>query len=278
MIDRDEPQRGTGYEELDWRLDTYAAARLDPSVDAVRRMRKAVVLRAADLAAIRQFEAERFAAEEERRRNSHRGLSGWLGVHRRASAALLAASMTFASVAAVFASPPGSALYPTRVWLQTVFLPAAGDARAAAHVDLLEQQVEDAEHAAGGGDPAGVQAALTAYIAELQSAIADAQSDPVRLAELEHALEVHLLLLQQLENNAPADTQNAIHQAINDNRKATHDLQGSNGGGGGTNGGGRPTPAPTVAPKPVPATPAVPDPTAVPDGGVNGGSGQNGDN
>src|SRR4051812_19407124 len=149
MIDNLE-QDGTGYEELDSQLQTYASARLTPSPDAVRRMRKTVVLRAADLAAIRQFEADRLAAEEERRRNSHRGLSGWLGLHRRASAALLAASMTFASVAAVLAAPPGSPLYGTRVWVQTVFLPSSVDARAAAHVDLLEQQVEDAEHAAGG--------------------------------------------------------------------------------------------------------------------------------
>ncbi len=266
----DREQHGTGYDELDWRLETYAAARLTPSPDAVRRMRKAVVLRAADLAAIRQFEAERLAAEEERRRNSHRGMSGWLGLHRRASAALLAASMTFASVAAVFAASPGSPLYGTRVWFQTVFLPNSVDARVAAHVDLLEQQVEDAEHAAGGGDPAAVQAALQAYIAELQSAIADAQGDPVRLAELQHALQVHLLLLQQLEDNAPAGAQNVIHQAINDNRKAARDLQGANGGG-------KPTPAPTAAPTPVP-TPAAPDAThaaPAPTPGSGGGSGHN---
>lgn len=252
-------QDGTGYDELDWRLQTYASARLTPGPDAVRRMRKAVVLRAADLAAIRQFEAERLAAEEERRRHSHRGLSGWLGLHRRASAALLAASMTFASVAAVFAAAPGNPLYGTRVWLQTVFLPASEDARAAAHVDLLEQQVEDAEHAAGGGDPAAVEAALSAYIEELHAAIADAGVDPVRLAELEHALQVHLLLLQQLEQNAPAGTQNVVHQAISDNRKATHVIQG-------TNSGGRPTPVPAAPPTPQPAATHIPAPTPdVPD-------------
>ena len=258
MIDKDEPTQGTGFEELDWRLETYVAARLEPSPDAVRRMRTAVVLRAADLAAIREFEAQRLAAEAERARHVHRGLSGWLGLHRRASAALLAASLTLASAAAVFGATPGSALYPTRLWFETTFLPGPGDARAAAHVDLLEQRVEDAEHAAGGDDPAGVQAALTAYIAELQGAIADAQGDPERLAALQHALQVHLLLLQQLENSAPAGAQNAIHQAINDNRKAATDLSNGNGAGG----HGKPTPAPTLAPTPVPAPPEPAAPSA----------------
>jgi hypothetical protein len=245
MIDDDRTAR-TGYEELDWRLETFAAARLTAEPDAVRRMRKAVVLRAADLAAIREFERQRLAAEAERERLARRTVRGWMGVHRRASAAFLAASLTFASAAAVFAAGPGSPLYGTRVWLQTSLLPAAADARTAAHLDLLEQRVEDAEHAAGGGDTSGVEAALSAYIAELQIAIQDASGDPVRLAQLQHALQVHLLLLEKLQADAPAGAQSAVHQAINDSRKVAHHLQAagrpsdppSQGGGG--NGGDGP--------------------------------------
>jgi len=258
MID-DLEHDGTGYEELDWRLQTYASARLTPSAEAVRRMRKAVVLRSADLAAIRQFEAERLAAEAERQRHAHRGVFGWLGLHRRASAALLAASLTLASAAAVFGATPGSALYPTRVWLEAAFLPS-GAANTAAHLDYLEQRVEDAEHAAGGADPNGVAAALAAYRAEMDAAIAAAQGDPAKVAELEHALQVHLLLLEQLEKDAPSGAQNAVHQTINDARKASTDLQ--------AGGGGRPTSAPTP---PTAPTPVAPAPT--PAGGPPDGSG-----
>lgn len=267
MID-DFEHDGTGHEELDWRLQTYASARLTASPEAVRRMRKAVVLRSADLAAIREFEAQRLAAEAERVRNSHRGLSGWLALHRRASAALLAASMTLASAAAVFGASPGSSLYPARLWIESAFLPAGADG-ATAHVDYLEQRVEDAEHAAGGGDPTGVAAALAAYQAEMQAAIQAAQGDPAKVAALEHALQVHLLLLQQLEQDAPSAAQNAVHDAINDARKATSDLQ--------KGGGGKPTPAPTVAPTPAP-TPEAPaqTPNARPSSGTGGGDGQNG--
>lgn len=229
----------TGHDELDWRLQTYAAARLSPSPDAVHRMRRAVVARAADIAAIREFEERRLAEAAERRRFRHRGAFGWLtATRRRGAAALLAAALTVGSTAAVFAAGPGSALYPTRVWLEAMFLPAQSDARSAAHVDLLEQRVEDAEHAAGGGDPNGVAAALAAYRAEIEAAIADAQGDPARLAELQHALDIHVLLLEQLAQDAPADAQNAVHAAITDSRKAAKDIQAS----------GKATPGPTAAP------------------------------
>src|SRR5207248_4351466 len=109
-------------------------------------------------------------------------------------------------------------------WIEAALLPAQGDARAAAHVESLEQRVEDAEHAAGGGDPNGVAAALAAYRAEIDAALRDAGGDPERLAQLRSALKVHLLLLQQLEQDAPAGAQNAIHQAINDSRAATKEI------------------------------------------------------
>jgi len=263
MID-DYDHDGTGHEDLDSQLLRYASARLTASPEAVRRMRKAVVLRAADLAAIRQFEAQRLAAEAERARNAHRGLSGWLGLHRRASAALLAASLTFASAAAVLGAGPGSALYPTRVWLEAAFLPSGGSS-AAAHVDYLEQRVEDAEHAAGGGDSAGVSAALAAYTAEMEAAIQAAQGDPARVAALQHALDVHLLLLQELEKDAPSGAQNAVHTAINDAKKATSDLQKA---------AGKPTPAPTLSPTPAPTPEATPVQPA--GGGGGNGDGPNG--
>jgi hypothetical protein len=228
-------QIGTGDDELDWRLHAYIAARLSPTADSSRRMRNAVIARAADAAAIRAFEAERVAMQEARRRDAQRGLAGFLRLYtRRGAAAFLAGSMIFGSSVAVLAATPSSPLYGARIWLETALLPASGDARSAAHVNLLEVRVEDAEHALGGGDPNGAATALSAYIAELDAAIRDADGDPARLAALRSALNAHLLLLEQLESNAPAGAQNAIHAAINDSRNAAKDI----------GGGGKPSPAP----------------------------------
>ncbi len=249
-------EQSTGHDELDHRLATYAAARLSPSPEASHRMRRYVVARAADLAAVQAFEAERLA-EAERQRRTPRGAFSWLhgSLARRGAAAFLGASLVFGASVGVMASP-GGPFYPARVWLQTALLPAQPDARAAAHVDLLEQRVEDAEHAAGAADPNGVEAALTAYVAELQQAIVDAQGDPERLAQLQKALNAHLLLLQQLEAAAPDGAQTAVHQAINDGKAASTQIEKS--------GGGRPTPEPTPAPAPTPEPPS--------DGGSQGGA------
>ncbi|HKB28703.1 MAG TPA: hypothetical protein VKC59_06735 [Candidatus Limnocylindrales bacterium] len=231
---------GTGDDELDWRLHAFIAARLSPSTEASRRMRNGVVARAADAAAIRAFEAERLALQEAQRHQAQRGLAGFLRLYtRRGAAAFLAGSMVFGSGVAVLAAAPSSPLYGARIWLETALLPASGDARAAAHVGHLEARVEDAEHAIGGGDPNGAATALSAYIAELELAINDAGDDPAKLAALKSALNAHLLLLEQLEQDAPAGAQNAIHTAINDSRKASKEID---------SGAGRP--AATPAPQP----------------------------
>jgi hypothetical protein len=232
----------TGDDELDWRLHAYVAARLSATPESSRRMRSAVVARAADAAAIRAFEAERLVMLEAQRREAQRGLAGFLRLHTRGgAAAFLAASVFFGSSVAVLVAAPSSPFYGARIWLESAFLPASADARAAAHVDHLEARVEDAEHALGGGDPTGAATALSAYMAELEAAIKDADGDPVKLAALKSALNAHLLLLEQLEEGAPVDAQNAIHDAINDSRKVAKDIDS----------GAKPTPAPTPVPQPT---------------------------
>jgi hypothetical protein len=259
---QDYREQGTGHDELDDRLATYAAARLSPSPEASLRMRRYVVARAADLAAIQAYEAERLA-EAARQRRTPRGAFDWLhsSIARRGAAAFLAASIVFGASFGVLASP-GGALYGTRLWLETAFLPAQPDARAEAHVDLLEQKVEDAEHAAGAADSQGVEAALTAYIAELRQAIADAQGDPARLAKLQQALTAHLLLLEQLQAAAPAEAQPAVHQAIADGRVASSEIDR----------GVKPA-APTVTPVPT----IAPAQTSTPSGDGSGGDSQGGE-
>lgn len=218
-------QIGTGDDELDWRLHAYIAARLVPSAEASRRMRNAVVARAADAAAIRAFEAERVALLEAQRRQQQRGLTGFLRLYtRRGAAVFLAGSVFVGSSVAVLAATPSSPLYGPRIWLETALLPASGEARAAAHVTLLEVRVEDAEHAAGGGDPNGVALALAAYRAEMDDAIREAAGDPATLAALRDALDVHALILEQLAVDAPDGAQNAIHDTINDSRKAAKSI------------------------------------------------------
>ncbi len=246
---------GTGDDELDWRLHGYIAARLAPSAEASRRMRNAIVARAADAAAIRAFEAERLALLEGQRRQQQRGLTGFLRLYtRRGAAVFLAGSIVFGSSVAVLAAAPSSPLYGPRIWLETALLPASGNARAAAHVTLLEVRVEDAEHAAGGGDPGGVATALAAYRVEMADAIRDAAGDPVKLAALRDALDVHALILEQLEQDAPAGAQNAIHEAINASRKATRTIEANT------------KPASTQAPQPA-------EPS---DGGSGGGQNSGG--
>jgi Domain of unknown function (DUF5667) len=220
----------TGHDEVERRLRAYADARLSPSAEASGRMRTAVVARPAA--------------------TGLRSLP-WLLRSRRAAALLLAATMAAGSAAAVFAATPGSPLYSTRLWFESLSLPASGDARSAAQVGDLAQRLAEAQTAVNDGDSNAVAAALTAFNDELAAALRDAGNDPTRLAQLEAALAQHVADLRALEAGAPPQSVAAIEAAIAASTKAVQVIEAQ-------------AHQPATHPTPAPPTPPANRPTPRP--------------
>jgi hypothetical protein len=203
-------------DEMEQRLRAYADARLSPTPEAVDRMRAAIVARATGAAATRNGQ-RRFGAIVPR---------GWLPIRsRRAVGALLAASLTVGSAAAVFAATPGSPLYGPRLWLEALTLPQSGDARIDAQVGQLDQRDAEVEQAASARDATAVTAALAAFDDELAAAVRDAGNDPSKLAHLEAVLQKHITVLEGVLANAPAAAVPAIQGAITASSKALAQIE-----------------------------------------------------
>ena len=198
-------------DEMEQRLRAYADARLSPTPEAVERMRAAIVARAAGGAAMR---------DGQRGSGAMIGRASWPIRSRRAIGALLAASLTLGSAAAVFGATPGSPLYGTRLWLEALTLPQSGDARLDAQVAQLDQRDAEVELASSGQDAAGVTAALAAFDEEMAAAVRDAGSDPSKLAHLETVLQKHITVLEGVLDRAPAAAVPAIEGAITASSKA----------------------------------------------------------
>lgn len=199
-------------------LEAYADARLSPRGAVLSRMRRHVM---ADLdARTALLEAERAA-----RLAAARPKATWgsLAVPRRVAAVGVAAAMAFATSAAVLAAPPGSPFYNARVALEQAFLPVQTDDRVAAHERLLLERLAEAQLAADQGDVVALDAALTAYRAEVDAAVADVGSDLDRLARLEAQLAKHTAVLESLAARLPE--QAAIEHAIEVSQKAAKKLQ-----------------------------------------------------
>jgi hypothetical protein len=214
-------------DEIEARLRAYADARLSPSPEAVDRMRAAIVARAAGAEALHETErdpARRAGLTHGDARRLGSPIS-WFLRPRRAAALVLAATVAIGSTAAVFGATPGSALYGTRLWLESLSLPASSDARAAAQVGQLAQRLQEAQNAAKGGDPNAVAAALDAYQDEVAAALQDAGEDSDRLARLNAALGIHVVALQTLASSAPAGAAPAIDAAIDASHQAVKQIE-----------------------------------------------------
>lgn len=213
-------------------LVAYADARLTPRGPVLARMRAAVVEQAVASAA---------AADDPRLALDPRARARWISPRllapRRAFALGMAAALTLGTTAAVLAAPPDSPLYATRVAVEAAFLPSNADARLASHEDHLSQRLAEAAAAAANGNRVGLEAALAAYQAEVDVAVADLGDDPDRLARLEEILGKHVAVLQALEAQVPSEA--AIEHAIDVSQKAVQKLQDQ-----GTNVGTKPTQAP----------------------------------
>jgi len=203
-------------DEMERRLRAYAAARLSPTPEAVERMRAAIVARASGATAMRGVQ---------RRSGVVVGRSWWPIRSRRAVGALLAASLTVGSAAAVFAATPGSPLYGTRLWLDALTLPQSGDARIDAQVVQLDQRDAEVQEASSAQDASAVAAALAAFDEEMATAIGDAGNDPSKLAHLEAVLQKHIAVLQGVLAKAPASAIPAIENAITASSKALAQIE-----------------------------------------------------
>jgi hypothetical protein len=157
-------------------------------------------------------------------------------VPRRAFALGLAGAMMFGTSAAVFAAPPGSPFYNARVAIETALLPNELDARLAAHEQHIQDRLTAAEDAVIRGDYESLAAALAAYQAEVDAAVADVGDDPARLVHLEEMLAKHVTVLTALEARLPE--QAAIENALENSQKAIVRIKNKgNKGNGGTHGG-----------------------------------------
>jgi len=190
------------------RLDAYADARLRPDPEMSARSRARVMAEAhAALDAPRGIAAARlrrspFATAHRPRLRLSLLAGAWLLV------ALVAAGGVLAG------SGPGGPFYAARLWVEELALPAEAGARAAAQADRLEERLAEAEQAARAGNGPAVTAALEAYRAMADAALANAGDDPTRLERLAAQLGRHVAVLEALVPLVPGPASDAIRTAV----------------------------------------------------------------
>ncbi len=236
-------------DEIEDMLQAYAEARLSPSGPVLSRMRTAVLAEAALAAATEA--ADRRAIDPDDVKPSRWALPRFV-VPRRAFTMVGVAGLALVSTTAVLAAPPGSPFYEARVAIEAAFLPTDIDARLAAHEARIAERLVAAQAAAASGNPDALEAALAAYAAEVDAAVADLGSNKDLLAHLEEVLGKHVIVLTALEAKVPE--QASVDRAIERSQKAVEKIKEKKGGpsnGGpnsGPNGGpdgGRPDEVPT---------------------------------
>jgi hypothetical protein len=256
--------------EIEQRLDAFARVRLSPTERASARMR-ARVMREARLVMAAPTWARTTPASIDHARILRGGLA------RRGAGLLLAAGLTLAVAGgAMAASQAGGPLYPTRMWLETVTLPAAGAARTDADIVRLESRMEEVIAAARRSDRAGVAAALLAYEEIAEEALIAAGGDEAAIERLRIALDRHVAVLLAIAAKVPPQASEAIGRNIDraiEHNGATLDRIQANPGGPapqsapavkpeGTAKPAKATPEPT--PRPTPARTPRPEPTPDP--------------
>jgi hypothetical protein len=243
--------------EIEQRLDAFARVRLSPTERASARMR-ARVMREARLAIAAPTWSRTTPASIDHARVLRGGLA------RRGAGLLLAAGLTLAVAGgAMAASQAGGPLYPTRMWLETVTLPAAGAARTDADIVRLESRMEEVIAAARRGDRTAVAAALLAYEEIADEALLAAGGDAAAIERLRIALDRHVAVLQAVAAKVSPQASEAIGRNIDraiEHNGATLDRIQANPGGS------APKSAPAVQPDHTakPDTKAAPEPTPRP--------------
>jgi cell division septation protein DedD len=195
------------------------------------------------------------------------------GLMRRGAGLLLAAGLSLAVAGgAMAAGQAGGPLYPTRMWLETVALPADGAARADAELVRLEARMQEVIAAARKGDRGAVAAALHAYQEIADEAFLAATGDAAATDRLRLALDRHLAVHEAVAAKVPPQASEAIgrniDRAIERNGATLDQIESKKGGGGPATEPGpaaKPdkTPKPTAKPAaaPTPARTQRPEPT-----------------
>ncbi len=253
------------------RLDAYADARLSPAPSATVHMRARVMAGAHRQAARSSAGAGLTVLVPETpvaRRT--------IGRHpaMRAAGVLLAAGLGLSlAVGSALAADAGGPIYPARLGLETLLLPADPAERAVAELARLEQRLQEAQAASARGDRAGVEAAMQAYsvIVDTSARAAIEAGDPVARAAMEAGVARNVEVLLAILERAPDGALDGLTRAIEHSDAAIEDIHGSDSGNGNGNGNGqggpgasaKPTADPTPKPKPTKA--ATPEPTPRPE-------------
>ncbi len=221
-------------DELKRRLEGYAHARLAPDPARIARMRARL------LAEVR----ERPAAGPTRLAPRSRRRTRWLP-------ALLAAGLSVVLVGgvALAGSRAGGPLYPARLWLEDVTLPADPASRLDGELDHLQTRLDEAAQAAVSGNGGAVQAALDAYRATIDRAVTTAGGDLDRATQVGLVLGRHQAVLAALADGLPPKAAEAIERAIDRTEQKIDDVQSR---GPGANPGRGPGDTPGSAPDKAP--------------------------
>jgi hypothetical protein len=115
---------------------------------------------------------------------------------------------------ALAASGPGGPLYGARLWIEELALPAAASPRAEAQAGRLEDRLAEAQEGARQGNGAAVTAALEAYRAAADAALATAGEDPTLREHLAAQLGRHVSVLEALAVGVPEHAAAAILAAV----------------------------------------------------------------
>lgn len=192
-------------EELGHRLEAYASVRLSPRRVATARMRASLV----EEARMRSLQAR--LSKRSRRRPARARLTALV---------LAAALMLGVTAGAAAASTPGGPLYGVRIWLETATLSADPGQRALERLHLIDARIVDVERAAASGNGDAIAAAIAAYRDAVQTAIVEAGTDGMQLADLKSDLGVHVTVLETLADRVPGRAIDGITNAIEASNKA----------------------------------------------------------
>ena len=199
----------SGDLDMERRLEAYAAVRLSPSALAAARMRARVMREARLSFAAAEQSSARVASLVEIHARRRAGLL------RRGAGVLLAACLSLGVAGgAMAAAQAGGPLYPTRMWLETITLPAVGADRMDAEIVRLESRLAEVVAAARSGDRGAVEAALLAYQSIADEAVSAGGGDLAASERLRLALDRHLAVLATVASNVPAQARDSIEQNI----------------------------------------------------------------